>query len=218
MKQSLSPQLRQIYTAISIMLLFLLPQTAMASCNEKPSPLPLPSNEEIGEIISYLNSKEYIGGKGHNDFCAGHYSRNENCLADNDPYCARWNINCDHDGLAMAYTLFKGDFANNGQNDYLLASEGGTGHYDSLEAILRKDKVGIVAIKTEGALPGGPEFSAEAVAMPGHLGDPFLTEACGVVYMNFEDYSWTANNIRKMTPVVYQWKGNELRHISGKNQ
>lgn len=202
---------------LTILLAALFPSLSQAApCQQKHVAVPLPDETEVAQFIAFLNKDGWRAG----DTCKGHYALEKSgkdckdCTPDAlDDYYARWNIRCDTASNEV-YALFKGKADNSGEIKYLLASEGGTGHYDSLDALFSKEGATFKLLaplkEGDGVLPGNAEYSSEAAAMPGHLAYPFLTAACGNTYLNFVDSSWTVDTIRHMKPAVYFWKDGKL--------
>jgi hypothetical protein len=196
--------------------------SCFAQCKETPKALPAPSEKEMQEFVIYLNVTGLpLDITGHApDTCKTIYSIRDDSNCDpkdaNYRWCNRWKIagGCEFGAL---YSLFKGDIDNDGIQDYIFAGEGGSGHFDGLEATYHKEKNTFVAIhfddhKNSRTLLPGIEVASEAVALPGQLGDPFLTTACGSVLMNFVDYNkWNVEDNPKLHSEKYLWKNGKLK-------
>lgn len=171
------------------LLAWAVPALSLSPCGEAPQEIPRPGKAQLTEFIRFLNASDH------------HYE-----LLNPGTVWAASEMTNELCGLFVA------DVDNDGQDEYLWACQGGTGHYTRIEGIYRKkDKTFVPAPFIPGYENGANE--AENFDL-GHVTPHLVTKACGTTFLNFVPYEdWKGD---KKTPASafkrYLWsKGSLVR-------
>ena len=110
--------------------------------------------------------------------------------------------------------VYKGDFSNQGVEEYLFDSEGGSGHYDMITQVYRLENKNFKKINFEKVLADN-NLQQEG-GFYSHLAKPFAYELQGKTYIRFMDYPAGHTNYdpAQLHVYTYFWQGNKLTKIS----
>lgn len=163
-------------------------QVYASTCDEKSKELGIPNQRQVEEFLQFINA-----------------TRTEHFKYQKSKTSKYWITHSED--FVVHGALFIADVNNDGKEEYVWITTSGTGHSETIDSIYRKEGIKFVPAPF---LPGfEPPANSGDKFDHGVIADPFITEVCGKITLNFINSPRSPVEYKKR----YKWEDGQFARL-----